>query len=380
MSGAQGMQFLTLGWLTLELTDSMSQFGLVIFCFGIPNACFIAVGGVFADKINRVRLLKVGLFLAASVLFGLGVMTEVGMAGMWHIYICAGLLGTFQAFILPTRMAMVADLVPREDITNAVAMNLFITHGSRIIAPAAAGAIIGLFGSGAALFLNGGVFLTGILVLSVVPNLLQTTKEQDNILKIFTDGIRYAFAYPPVALIVLALGPTIAFFGVSYTQVLPAFAKEVLDVDATKAGFLLTGVAIGATLGHLGIAFLGDIKAKGQIMLAMCVVFMILLFAFSWSTWYWASWVLVLFIGMTSMSYVSLATTILQLSVPQKVQGRILSLWTLGAALINIGALPRGIIADVFNWQIAMCSGPVIAMGIILWLGLTRPSLRQVKV
>ena len=168
---AQGMQFLVLGLLVLDVTGSSIQLGLVAFIYGAPNLVFSMLGGVIADRSDRLRLL-ISTRLGVSVLvLVLAILKIAGLLEIWHVYVIMFLLGTVQALNNPARMALVADLVERKDMMNAVALHTMVNQSGQIVGPALAGGIIELAGTGPALLVNAGLYLTGILFLFLIKDL-----------------------------------------------------------------------------------------------------------------------------------------------------------------------------------------------------------------
>ena len=162
-----------------------------------------------------------------------------------------------------------------------------------------------------------------------------------------------------------------------YIQVLPAYAKEVMEVGAGGAGLLITGAGVGSLAGTVVLASLGNFRHKNWLLIGSIFMFCISLFAFAWSSWFWLSWAILFFVGMGSI--VPMGTTILQLTVPTELQGRVLSLWYLSAGLMFIGGLPMTLVADAAGWTVAIAGGAVICLVVGVWLGLWRPTLRRLK-
>ena len=159
---AQGMQFLILGWLVLDITGSSYQLGLVIFAFGLPNIPFALLGGVIADRGNRLKLLILTRICVSTLIFALAILRISDLLDIWHVYAVVFLLGTIQGLNMPARQAIVADLVERDDMMNAVALHTMVNQTGQIIGPAAAGGIIELVGIGPTLLVNAGLYLSGI--------------------------------------------------------------------------------------------------------------------------------------------------------------------------------------------------------------------------
>ena len=374
------MQFLVLGWLILERTDSATQLGLVIFLYGVPNLIFVVLGGIFADRLDRLSLLKYTQGSVTLLVFALAALTLAGLVQLWHVYAAAFLLGTIQAINMPTRMAMVADLVDREDIMNAVALNSAVMNSGRIVGPLAAGGVIELAGIGPALALNAVFYFLGTGLLYFMNGSAAVTPVQRTgiIGDLFT-GIRYVWA-TPIALAIVGMGYTLGFFGMPHLQVLPAYAKEALDVGAGGAGLLITAAGVGSLLGSIFLASLGNFPHKNWLLLGSVFIFCFSLILFAISPWFWVSWVLLLLVGMGGMSYVAMVSTVLQMSVPPQLQGRVLSVWSMGGAMMFVGALPMGAAADLLGWNAAVVGGPVITLALVIWLGLCRPTIRRLQV
>ncbi|MCI0799120.1 MAG: MFS transporter [Chloroflexi bacterium] len=374
---ARGMQFLILGWLVLVLTDSASQLGLMVFLYGIPNLAFVLFGGILADRIDRRMLLITSQAAVTLILIILAALTTIGLISMWHIYIAIFLLGILQALNMPSRMAIVSDLVGRDDLMNAVVLNSAVMNTGRILGPAAAGGIIEVMGIGPALFVNAACYLVGTGCLLLVHyGFGGRGSGTSSILADLRAGLRY-FWSTPVTFTVIGLGFAFGFFGMPYIQVLPAYAKEVMEVGAGGAGLLITGAGVGSLAGTVVLASLGNFRHKNWLLIGSIFMFCISLFAFAWSSWFWLSWAILFFVGMGSI--VPMGTTILQLTVPTELQGRVLSLWYLSAGLMFIGGLPMTLVADAAGWTVAIAGGAVICLVVGVWLGLWRPTLRRLK-
>ena len=223
---AQGMQFLILGWLVLDLTNSTSQLGLTIFFYGIPNLTLVLFGGIFADRINRRKLLLFSQFGVTVIMFGMATLTVTGLVAVWQIFAASFILGALHAINMPTRLAMVVNLVEREDIMNAVVLNAAVMNAGRIIGPAVAGFIIDLTDIGPALFVNAACYLAAASCVLLIRNFKQDTPERrTDILRALWDGLTY-FRRTPLVFTVIGMGFAFGFFGMPHVQVMPAFARE----------------------------------------------------------------------------------------------------------------------------------------------------------
>jgi predicted MFS family arabinose efflux permease len=377
---AQGMQFLILGWLILELTDSPAKLGVVLFLYGLPNLSLFMFGGIFADRIDRRTVLIATQSIVTVVVFSLATLTTLELVEDWHVYATGFILGTLQALNMPARLAIVADLVDRSDMMNAVSLNSSMMFTGRIIGPAAAGFIIEWIDIGPALYLNAaGYLLATACVLSIRGVPKRPVVKRSSVAGDLAAGIVHVWS-SPVVFTIIGIGFAFGFFGMPITQVMPAFAKEILDAGAAEAGLLMTAAAVGSLAGTLTLATLGNFRYKNWLLLGMLLVFGVSLLALSWSLWYRVSLAIMLFVGLGSTGFISMGTAVLQLSVPNDLQGRIMSLWYVSAGLMFIGSLPSAVVADLFDWRIAIAGGAIVFMVVALLMGVARPTLRNLRI
>ena len=198
-------------------------------------------------------------------------------------------------------------------------------------------------------------------------------------LRDFGEGIRFVAA-TPIALTMVGLSFAFGFFGAAYVQVLPAFGREVLNLNADGAGFLLTVAGVGSLTGNVFLASLGNTRHKNWLLLGMIILFGVMLFLFALTPIYLVSLVLLFFTGVGFTGFISMGTTVLQLSTPPELRGRMMSLWLVGAAVHYIGALPLGAVGEHWGWPISLGGGALIMLAFVLWLGILRPTLRQLRV
>ena len=376
----QGMQFLVLGWLALELTNSSYQLGLVIFIFGLPNVFFAMLGGIIADRADRLRLLISTRLCVAVLIFALAILRITDLLEIWHVYTGVFLLGTIQGLNMPARMAIVPDLVERRHMVNAVALHSMVTQTGQIIGPATAGWIIETAGTGAALVVNAGLYFLGLGFLLLIRGLPPRTNTGESaVLEHFVAGLRFIQS-TPILYTLIAMIVAFAFFGASYRHVLPAFTRDVLNVGAGDTGLLLLAAGLGSLLGNLILASLGDFRYKSRLLMASLVLFSVFLTLFAWSPWFWASWIIAFFVGAASFGFFTpLTITLIQLNAPSELRGRVLGILQLAPAVHYLGGLPLAAVADVSSWPVAITGGAALSLLVALWLGVWRPVLRNLK-
>ena len=377
---AQGMQFLILGWLVLDITDSSFQLGLVIFAFGLPNLIFAMLGGIIADRANRLKLLISTRLYVSVLIFAVAILRISGLLEIWHVYTVVVLLGIIQALNGPARQAIVADLVERDDLMNAVALHTMVNQTGQILGPAAAGGIIELAGIGPALLVNAGLYLSGIGFMLLIRGLPpQPDAVGVSVLTGLREGLE-CVRTTPILYTLIGMTVALAFFALSYRQIMPAFTKEVLEMGAGGTGLLLLAAGLGSLLGNLIIASLGDFRRKSRLLVASMLLVSVVLTLFAWSPWFWASWIILLFVGGASFGlYLPLVNTLILLNAPSELRGRVLSILTLAPAVHYLGALPLAAAADAISWPVAITGGAALSFLVALWLGVWRPVLRHLE-
>jgi predicted MFS family arabinose efflux permease len=379
-SSGYAMQFLILGWLVLDLTDSGSQLGLVIFLYGLPNLILMPLAGIAADRLDRRQFLIISQTVVTLVIVLLATLTITNSVTMWHVYIVATILGAIQGFLMPAGMAIVADLVERDDILNANSLNSAVFNGTRILAPSVAGVIVEFAGIGEALYVNAAC--SGLTVVHLWT--MQKVRSHDsaaeaNVLGNLMDGLKFT-ARTPVVFSIVGMGFAFGLFGAAYLQILPAFAKDVLSLDAAGAGLLLSASGAGSLVGNLALAALGNSRHKNWLLLGTITLFGASLLLLAWSTWYLVSLAIMFFVGMGFAGFISVMTTVLQLSTPPAMRGRVMSLMLISAALHYLGALPLSILADLYSWPISITAGSLLMLAVVVWLGALSPTIRHMRV
>ena len=375
---AQGMQFLTVGILVLELTNSSLQLGLVILTYGIPNVVFSVLGGIVADRTDRLKLLISTRIVISILILGLAALKVIGILELWHVFAISSLLGAVQAINNPSRMALIGDLVERRDLMNGVSLFSMVDQSGQILGPALSGLVIELFDVGTALFVNAGLYASGIFFLVFMKNLPVISEiPKTAMLRDLKNGL-YCVWSSPVLYTVIGLAFAFTFFAMSYRQVLPAFTQEVLSVGAGGTGLLWMGAGLGSLVGNLILASLGDYKAKSIILVGSLIAVCIFLALFAWSTWYWPSWIIFFFLGMASTGFFwPMANTLIQLNAPSELRGRIISILQVAPAIHFLSALPLALAGETFTWPIAVTGAAGITLLVAMLLGVWNPTLRR---
>ena len=386
---SQGMQFLVLGWLVLEVTDDKTQLGLTVSLYGLPNIAFLMAGGVIADRMDRKRLLMVTQAMVGALIGVLAVLTITENVALWHIYLSAALLGVLQALNMPARLAMLADLVGESRLLDAVAQFNVAQHAGRIVGPPVAGVMIDQWGMGVVLVLNAACYGASVLLLAMVRGTYSRPETaRQPLLRHVGEGLT-VIRDTPMLMTVLVMTCFFGGFGMAHLQVIPAFAKEQLGSGASEVGLLLLGSGIGAFIGSMTLTFMH--RAWLYRWLLFCLVtFTVLLTLFAWSGslddltrtswagWFWVTWVFALLVGVVAIGWVwPLTTTITQLSTPAEVRGRVMGVVHLVPGFHFLGAWPLTLAAAGIGWPLAITGAAGVCLLITLFYGLGRRTGRE---
>jgi len=331
------MQSVAQGWLVYSLTKSPFYLGLVAAAGSLPILLFTLAGGIVADRFRKRNLLLITQALSIIPALVLGILTDFNLIAVWHVALMATLLGTVNAFDIPARQSFFIELVGRDNLMNAIALNSAAFNGARMIGPVIAGMTIAYIGLPSCFYLNALSFIAVIIALSKI-NIRGEIKESSNgFIRDFTEGIQFVKSKPEIYRIILLIA-VFSLLGIPYITFLPVFAVEVFRTGPKGLGFLVSAAGTGALTAALSLAFKGDIKEKNRFMSISALCFSFSLFAFSLSKNFYLSIVILIFIGWGIVSFLATANSFIQLSVPDNLRGRAMSVY----ALVFLGTAPLG--------------------------------------
>lgn len=357
------MQLVAQGILVYDLTRSAAALGLVSFARAVPMMVVTPVGGVVADRVPRLRLLKVTQVTALGLALVLAVLTSAGVVTVWQIALLSLLAGAVNAFDQPTRQALLPDLVRREDLTNAIALNSAAWQGAAMFGPALAGLTTGWIGIAGAFYANAASFLAVVVALFLmrdVPERSAAVPAHRGLLDDLLRGLRYVRATRLVWTL-LMLSAVASVFGRSYVQLLPAFAGAVLHVGPRELGLMMSAPGAGTLAGATALGALGDVQRKGPVLIGGMLLFSTTLFLFTLSRSLPVVLVLLFLTGVTSIVFSTMLSSMLQLTVPGHMRGRVMSLLTVTFQGFGpVGALLIGSVADVLGTPQAVALAAVI--------------------
>ncbi len=353
------MQTTAQAWLVLQLTRSPFALGLVTTLQFLPITLLSLVGGVLIDRLSKHRVVLLmqilGLFQAA--IFGL--LVASGAIQLWHVYVLAAAQGVINAIDNPARQAFVSELAGREHLVNAIALNSMLFNGARIIGPAIAGLVIAYAGIAPALFLNALSFvgvIAGLLLMDRGTFFIPPRRTAAPVGQQLVEGLRYVWRTPQVLLIMLVVA-AIGTFGYNFSVSLPLLAGFVLHTDATGFGSLSAFLGAGSLLGALITAYAGNVSLRR--LLLGSAAFSLLLAGVAFSTSFPLSAALLVALGFAGMIFATTANSLLQLTVPDELRGRVMSLYILlFAGSTPIGGFLIGSLSDVIgvSWTLLLCA------------------------
>ncbi len=338
------MQSIGQAWLVLELTHSAWQLGLVGALQGVPVLLFSIFGGVFADRWPKRRVLLLTQSAAAIQALVLWVLITTGSVQLWHLYILAPLLGVTVSLDKPTRQAFVVEMVGRDDLPNAVALNSAVFTLARVVGPGIGGIIIAYSNVGMLFLLNALSYLAAIAGLALIRSAelraqarpASHTGERQSTWQSLREGVGYVWKTPSVLLVMLVAG-LVLLFGSNFNVVLPLFATDVLHVGAPGLGALSAAIGVGSLLAALWLAWGNQTPTVRGVLLG-ALVFGGLEAGFAVSRNYALSLALIAGVGFAEIAFAMLATTMLQTISPDHLRGRVMSV----AILCFDGSLPLG--------------------------------------
>lgn len=369
------------GWLVFKLTNSPFYLGLAGSALSMPILLFTMAGGVAADRFFKRNIILTAQITLMFLTLLLAIMVSTGIVTIWHVLVISFLIGTANSFEIPARQSFFVEMVGKENLMNAIALNSAAFHGARMIGPTIAGVIMGFFGLSACFYLNSLSFLatiTGLLKMRFKPEEIKTTPGS-GLKKDFNEGLRYILNDPKVYTLILSSG-IISFFGFPYATFLPVYARDILKTGATGLGILMGSAGAGAFVGAITLTIRGDFSNKGILLAVSGIAFSIALLVFSISATAWLSYLMLFLVGFCAISQVATANSMLQLAVPDKLRGRVMSSFTtVFLGMTTIGNFSLGSLAYYAGTKYALMTGACLCLFGSLLLILTRPEILKIK-
>lgn len=377
------MQTIAQAILVIQLTDSKIALGTVTMLQFLPITIFVLFAGVIADRVPKRNFILATRSLAMVQALALAALVYSGRVELWHVYTLAFVLGISNAFEQPARQAFIVEMVGKDDLMNAIALNSGLFNGARLVGPAIGGVIIDLFGVELAFLINGISFIPILLSLMLMDAAkLHATPSRQNervdAIGELREGLAYAFRTPSALLIVILVA-IIGTFGYNFTVMLPLISEYVLDRGSTGLGFMTAAVGLGAFASALVLA--SRERAAISTMFAGGLAFSLLLAGVAASQWYLLTLGLLLLLGVANTTFASTANTSLQLAAPDHLRGRVMALYMLlFAGSTPIGGFLTGYVAETMGVTTALMLNATaclagVALGFLYYLA-HRESIR----
>ena len=372
------MQTTAQGFLVYELTQSPAYLGYVGFASGVPTWVLTMYGGVVADRVPRRTLLIMTQSSMMVFAFILASITFLGLVQPWHILVLSFLLGTANAFDAPARQAFVSEMVGKEDLTNAIALNSTMFNSALAAGPAVAGITYAAFGPGWCFTINGITFIAVIVALSMMKiKPIEVQVHRDSVFRELKEGLRHVIAHQviKVLFLVIAVNQLLVF---SMSTLIPAWSVKILGGNATTNGFLYSSRGFGSLVGALMIASLGNFAYRGRLLTFGSFLAPILLVVFALLRWLPMSLLLLVGIGVGTILIMNLANAMIQTMTPERLRGRVMGAYTwVFFGSMPLGALWVGTLADRVGLSQAVIINGVLALtsAVLIWFFF--PKLRE---
>ena len=368
------------GWLTFELTGSPLYLGYVAVASALPSIALNLFGGVFADRLDKRKLIFFTQILTAAIIFTLAFLTLFELVRVEHILALAFAAGAVNAFDQPARQALYPHLIDRRVIMSAVALNSAIWQGTRIVAPAVAGIIIGLIGTATAMFVAG----AGFVVMAIVILTLRVPRIEagstGGAIGALWEGLRF-IGGSSIFSFLIAMTFFNSFFGMAYITMMPAIAVDVLKVGPDGQGLLMTVGGVGALGVTMLLSSAGNFHRKGLLIIGGGVAFGLSIVTFALTSRFVGSYPLALALmfvmGTSSSTYMISIMSSLQLLVPDRMRGRVMGFYGMTWSIMPLGGMQAGAIATFVGVPVAIAIGGALVAAFSLGPALINRQLRN---
>ncbi len=349
------MQIIAQGWVVYQLGHSEVTLGLVAFASAIPTLAISPWGGVVVDRVSRRGLLLLTQSSSMLLAFMMAALTFTGAIREWHVIALAALLGVVNAFDAPARQAFVPEMVGKEDLPNAIALNSMMFNSARIIGPALAGILLAIIGAAWCFTVNGISFLAvliGLWLMKLPPH--QTAHNLTSPWKQLVSGVQYTARNREMSALIL-LSLVFSIFGISYSTVLPAFVEKVLHRGALAYGWVNAATGLGAVSGAFLLTQRVSNGRRGKLLVLTNIAFPLILIAFSFTSLFPLALILAYGLGLGFMIQFTTINTLLQTRVEDRFRGRVMGLYTLTFfGFAPFGNLLIGFLGEKLGLGIAM--------------------------
>jgi MFS family permease len=371
------MQYVALGWVILIVSNSPFLLGLNGFLAQVPSLVFALPGGTIADRLNRRKLMLITQTSMMLLALLLAVLTSVRQITIREILAISFLTGVASALNYPAYQALIPDLIPREDLMNAIALNSAQFNMSRAIGPTVAGLALGVLGAAACFYLNSISFLALIIALLVITIPPVQREKGPRFWGSMVEGVRYLNEHR-IIIVLLTVPAFLSLLGLPFIVLMPAVARNLIGVGASGLGFLMGGAGLGAVAAALFIAARGTPEHRGRLILTSATLFSLALILLSRAQTFWGAFFLLAVMGGTIVGALTLANTTLQMTTPPKLRGRVMAMYYMAmSGLMPFGSLQAGAVAQAIGTRFALGFGGAVCLVYFLILQVSLKRLQN---
>jgi MFS transporter, DHA1 family, staphyloferrin A biosynthesis exporter len=379
---SMNMQMVARSLQIYRINESGAILGLASLAAAIPMIVLSLPAGVIADRVQKRTVLIWGQAGSAVVSLGVALSMAFGYLGAqnpeswWVLIVSAVVQGSIMGLILPSRQAIISEIVSEEHLMNAISLNNMGMNTFRILAPAITGVLIDAFGFYIVYLIMTGLYIMGMVcIILVPPTRTRTAPVSGGTLNEVLEGWRYIRREKTIFL-VLAFTIAATVLGMPYAQLLPMFTEGIFHVGATEMGLLITVSGCGAIVASLVIASLPN-KRRGIIMVVSGLVMGLALLVFSLSSWWYLALAVIIFVGMGNSGQMALGNSLVQYYSEAAYRGRVMSFFMMGFGFGSLGAFVAGTLAEVVGVQWAVGSMAALLVIIAVWVLAFSPPLKR---
>jgi len=373
------MQVIAQAWVVYQIGHSELTLGLVAFASAIPVLVITPWAGVVVDRMSRRTLLMMTQTGAMILAFIMAALTFTNVIQQWHVIVLAALLGVVNAFDAPARQAFVSEIVTRDDLPNAIAMNSMMFNSARVIGPAVAGLTLAAVGAAWCFTINGISFLAVLIGLWLIDLPDRRMPHTASPWVQLVSGLRYTAAHREILTLIL-ISLVFSVFGISYATILPAFVENTLHLGAAAYGWVNTATGLGAVTGAFLLMYGLSRGRRGKLLVAVNIAFPLILMAFAFTSTLVPALVLAFGLGLGFMTQFTTLNTLLQTRVEDDYRGRVMGLYTLTFfGFAPFGNLLIGYLGEKMGLSIAMALFAACSLILATLILIKTPQIRKLE-
>lgn len=373
------MQMVARGWLVYTMTNSPLALGLVSAGFGLPMLMFSLFGGTVADRVRKRNLLLVTQSFMGVMSLIITLLIQTELIALWHLFMSSFFAGVIFSFMMPARQAFLVELVDEKDYLNAISLGSMAMNMCRIGSPALAGVLLKIIGIPGVYWIVTISYVGVILTTTKIPPGEHIAAKADApMMADILEGLRYVKGNRIIiTLLVMSFVPIL--LAMPYQMLMPVFARTIFKAGETGLGLLMSATGVGALIGSMITASLGDFQRKGILMLMTGAAFGFFLMPFALSGSLVPASIFLLAVGTSSSIFMSLNTSLLMSNTPVELIGRVMSIFMMTFGLMPLGTVPSGALAEIIGVPLTVAGGGAVLFLFIIVLIITQPIIRQLK-